>query len=360
MKGFFYSLLAIPLVLISQPAYPNPYEGFGIKAEDDPYHLQEKQYFPEWPLLRRTWGLSPQIGFVSREEKRENFSRRITIAEGGLQLSLRDYTILSNNSPGLIWRPLIGFNFGATSQKLNTAGSSQTLNSRFSRSYVGAEFNYFYRYLRYRVQIRTGQISYDDNELANIRETAVLNDLGLRITQYLSTHLLYETSHIDSDNSNLSVHNLWLYAKYRLEALDMDWAFGPGLTFTDELNIFDEEGLRTVDIDTQYLLSTLNWNILWRFGFNAGARYVFGSTAPTGSLPLDLGQRPLAAPAVYRDDIGAAEDSLGVEAFIGIRRLFGSFGVGYQWQRFYDNYSDDDERRERSSQGFTVLYQQSY
>ena len=352
------TLLVTLALLVSSDSFANPYRGYGVSAADDPYRLEASPDFPDWPLVRRDWSLGPILAYSDRKEGSGAYRRHLTIAEGGFQFALRDFFILEDNDPGFSIQPFVGMSWGAVTEKTTLAANSERQSSKFTRLFYGVRAVYYYNYFKYEMQLATGSIAYENNDFTKVREASLANDLGLRVTPRLSAHLSLTSSRLLQDGrDSLTSHDLWLYGLYRVAGLDMSVALGPGIKSTEGLVLVEEQGPRQTHLSSQYLASQVDWNILWKFGIDFEARYVFHSEAEAGAVTLDARQRALANLAAYRSDAAAAADSLHLYSFFGLRRLIGLFGAGYQVVRDYDNLSKPAARSSNSSSGFALVYQ---
>ncbi|MBF0443515.1 MAG: hypothetical protein HQK54_16530 [Oligoflexales bacterium] len=343
--------------------------------EGEDQEKRESMFFPPWPTLSFDWGLSPIVGFGMRRGSTNVTATAgaatstvtadtvTTTSEAGLGLSLNGIPVIPGN-PGLYLAAKGALAYGSEYSKIESPLVSSELRSNFTRSWLGGDFIGLFSWYRHTLGAASGRIEYNGDRKDILQSFNILNDFGVLVLPFLSTHLTanYLTAYEKKMSRPYFTQNdLWLHADMRFNFMDFHLDLGPGTTL---IGLYEEQGdawKRTASGSVNYFRSLFGLHLIWKLYANASMKYVYDAFSEMTSSYTD---RRLPADNVSNPEnlLSMPEDSVEYNFFIGARKLIGPVGFGWQRQILIFNLNEKNgtKKETREDDGYTVTIDISF
>jgi hypothetical protein len=329
------------------------------KAVDKLEQLQkENPFFPDWPVEEFDYFISPLLGFAVEKRSYPSYTLTSSVFEYGLTGALTGIPVVPSN-PGLTTGLLLGKAWGKEDKlKINQGGSSLDGDgSKYQRTFGQVFFTTYYKAFRNRLGLKRGVFSFSTEgmDLVSSHSVGLENDAGILILPFLSGHYAISLDRAWTEKFNnpfLIDFDQWLFGKIAFSSLKTSLAFGPGYNTVKQVDAVEGAEDLTYKQSSGYLKAQFSSNPFWKILFSASAKYILSKD---GSVTLDgirLPDEDLYAPK----EAGLPSDSLAANWFLGLDRLLGGMGVGYQVNLTITNYGDSEKKSVQRTSGFVVNY----
>lgn len=295
-----------------------------------------ENFFPPWPTDKFEFSLGPIIGARARQTEYAGARYDTLSSEIGLGARVRGIPLIPSN-PGLSLEPYASYTWGNRTQKLKTAELSETDSSGFQRFWYGMLARIYYKSFRYSLDLGRGKLLYDDAQFVDIQSTRIINDFGLLILPFLSSHYtltLFSVKEGQTNHESIKELDQWLHARMAFVPMSFSLDLGPGQTqiqYSGQLQPLGPwQNLGTVS--TSYLKAITSFNIIWKLGASGSAKYIL-SANKLDAPDLEISQLPNESLSENNSLSILPKGSLEASAFLGIHNLVGGFGIG--WQLYY-------------------------
>lgn len=320
------------------------------------------KWLPDWPLFSRPWKFAPILAFRRRHVEAGDTSIDTSAAELGAVLVLKDFTLIPNNSPGLMMRPFVGYTWGYLSSETKTPQGSTDADSGYNRIWYGLQFSYLYRYYKQIVSLTLGKINYGD-DFQDLRLFELSNNSGIKLREYLSVHLastyLWVYGDKFSDQFQDSLDN-WLYLQVQYEFLNTLIQFGPGVNYRKSYSYDNDTKDKISDNSQGYLLGRSRFKLIFNLELILESQYIFKASNELTGNEVIFNQLPHQDLNEPPDALSLPADSLNTYGFLGFPDIFAGIGFGYQFNYLTINYSNSIQRQTYEDQGFTAYFSLRY
>lgn len=300
-------------------------------------------YFPHWQPEKLSVTVRPVLGLrFYKDSAADSF---VSQGEVGGYAEVRGIPLVQGN-PGAQLSPEFGF---AVGQAGVAKGVLDTDWGKYERVWGGAQLPVYYKFLRQSFRYRLGVVS--GGPLPDVRRSMFQSDSGLAIVPHVSAHytLTIENSEVkygSPTTTTLKSYDHWITGRFATETFEFFVQAGPGFTTSTQ----ETEGTSgTLTQSETYLLGRTGADLIPKFGLEGTAKYVISSE--TDQNFKDPGVRsPLEELGAGADQLSFPEDSLHASVFLGFKKLFVGFGVGYTYSLKILNMSErDGTKRERTT-----------
>ncbi len=333
---------------------------FEANGEFEP---QENSYwFPDWPLVKRSWSFSPILAYRQRRTDVAGSRIDTSATEIGAALSLRDYDIIPNNAPGLSFRPFVGYTWGYQSARTSSVTMNSKTASAYNRNWYGANFTFLYRFYKQTLTLTLGKVLYDD-DFQDVRLFEISNNFGFKLLSHLSTHLAITYQWIYGDQlKNQFEDNLdsWIYLQPQFSLFDTLIQIGPGVNKRKAFTYVDGSKEQVSNSSQTYFLGRSRMNFFLGLELILETHYVFDANKKINGTGIVFNQLPHQDLSEPPDAISLPADSLNTYVFFGIPNIIAGIGFGYQVNHLTINYSSTKNRQSYRDQGFTTYYSLRY
>ncbi len=279
-------------------------------------------------------------------------------SEIGLSLRLKGIPIIPGN-PGISLDPYGSYTWGNRTEKARGDALNETDSSGFHRYWYGLGVHVLYHAFAYTLDVGHGQILFDDKKFIDLTATRISHDFGLLLLPFLSTHYTLTSYDLtEQDESSPSIEELdhWIHEKMFFSMINFNLDLGPGFTHTKYSGRADATApfQKIADVNTTYLKALLGFRVFWKLGISGSWKYILSAD----KVDADLGnieQLPNQSLNENRTLANLPKGSTEATVFIGLHRLFGGLGIG--WQLYYLEVDRDSEGKQISrDQGIVVNY----
>ncbi len=314
-------------------------------------------FLPSWSPEQFNLGLGPIIGVRTRSAGRGDTEYDSISSEIGLGARIRGIPLVPSN-PGITVEPYGSYTWGNRTEKLKSASLDQSETSGFQRYWYGFLSRFYFNYLRYSLDIGTGNLNFDDKEFTDLKGQRYMNDFAILLVPYLSAHYtltFFNLMESDKSKPTIEERDQWFHLRMAFSLFDFWLDLGPGFTTTKYSESSDGGlSLERAEIDQSYLKALTAFNIIWKLGASGSIKYVYDADK-IQDIRGDIDQLPNETLSENKNLTSLPEGSLEASAFFGIRGLMAGFGVG--WQLYYLELDRDGPEKEISrDQGLVVTY----
>jgi len=315
--------------------------------------------YPDWQAEAFDWNIGPVIGARTRRTELAGVTYDTISSEIGLGARVRGIPVVPGN-PGLTLEPYASYSWGNRSIKAKNDSINETETTGFQRSWYGVLGRVYYQAFRYSLDIGTGKIEHDKKPYVDLSANRFQNDFGVLILPFLSTHYTVTSLNVrENKDSKPSIDELdhWLHARFAFTVLSSSFDIGPGQTTTEYSGRATPTSplQKVASVDTTYLKALASMNLFWKLGASGSAKSILSAKEVAG-LDIGIDQLPNESLAQNKSLANLPKGSLEASLFIGLRQLFGGFGVG--WQLYYLELANEKTAPQISrDQGLVLSYE---
>lgn len=304
-------------------------------------------WFPDWGVTPFGHQIYPVVGFAYRERDGANQVQYELGIGGGL-----NGIPLHSGNPGAYLNPRGGYAWG---QVRTHVDGLDTDTVSYNRYWIGNTLEVPVRWFRYSLGLDYGKIAADE-KAETVQKLDVSNDFGVLLLPVLSGHFTHSYGRLygDSFDTKYEVSNdFWVHGRFFIEKFSVD--FGPGVAFVKN----HLAGGETFSSSLTYFRGLGRWDIFWKLGAAAHARYVVFASEDSAGSGLEQHRDPTRDLNAVARAPAPLEDSFDANLFIGLQNLFGGVGLGWSWNvmALHALERGNHERETTRRQGFGLVYQ---